>query len=182
LPGAVALGLLASLLAHAAVYGGDHAQGGSYHDAYFSLAIAGAACFALVLGYLALAGGHCCMGSILAARLARLLPPLPLLTAAASGWFALGESIEGRHPTAAMWLIATALAAASAVLRLLAGLFIRAIGAIAVAVLTRAFAPRLPKAHRFFTPPLRVRDAAYLGRRFARPPPHCAAHSGVPVL
>ncbi len=40
-PGALALGLLASLAAHAPLYGGGHAMGGTYHALILQAALAG---------------------------------------------------------------------------------------------------------------------------------------------
>jgi hypothetical protein len=171
LPGVIALGLLVSLLAHAAVYGGSHALGGSYDDLFQGLALAGVIGFVALVAQLAWAGRECCMGSVLASRLASVLPPLLPLAIAGGAWFAFGELIEGRHASAAVWIIALAVIAAAALVRYLAGLSIRAIAAIAIAGLERLFAPRLPQFVRLFEEPVRAHDDAHLAQRFARPPP-----------
>ncbi|MGA8535756.1 MAG: hypothetical protein WB615_16740, partial [Candidatus Tumulicola sp.] len=105
IPGALALGLLASLLAHAALYGGHHAMGGAYHDALSELAGAGGAGFAVLLAALAWTGSRVAAdGSILAARLGSRLPAIGPVAAAAGLWFALAERIEPRHGDAGLLL------------------------------------------------------------------------------
>ena len=52
-PGCLALGLSASLAAHAALYGGEHAIGGAYHALLVQIALAAALGFIALVGALA---------------------------------------------------------------------------------------------------------------------------------
>jgi hypothetical protein len=169
--GALGLGLLASLLAHAGLYGSDHSLGGDYHGALDALGLAALAAFGIAMANLAAAGRQCCVGSVLAARLKELVPDAPALFAASAAWFATGESIEGPHARASIWLVALLLAAATLAVRLVTGFLVHAIAAIAIAIFTRPFASRSPRAVRIFHRAPALRPVPYLGRRFARPPP-----------
>ena len=74
-PAALALGLLASMLAHGGLYGGEHAMGGGYHAALVQMALAGAVGLFLFFGLLAASGKNAVVdGSVLAARLLERLP------------------------------------------------------------------------------------------------------------
>jgi hypothetical protein len=169
---ALGLGLLASLLAHAGLYGSDHALGGGYHDGFDALALAGMLGLGFATLNLAWAGRECCcLGTVLAARLSRLIPNPLALFAATAGSFACGEFVEGSHARASTWLVVLVLAAAATLVRILAGFFVQAIAAITIAIITRTFAPRLPRAIRVFGRAPALAAVPYLGRRFARPPP-----------
>jgi hypothetical protein len=171
LPGAVGLGLLASLVAHAAIYGNEHAFGGNYNTTLLSLALAALLGFAFAVANLAWAGRDCCVGTILASRLAELVPPLPALALSASAWFTCGELIERAHAPAPFWLIAAALCAAAFGVRYFSKLLVRAVAAITIAIVARPFSARIFRAPRIFVVLTIARAATYLGRRFARPPP-----------
>lgn len=175
LPGAFALGLLASVLGHTAAYGNGHAMGGPYHGALLTLVDAGAGSFVLAAVALAWAGARgIADGSVLAGRLARYLPGLPLLTATTVGWYQLFESIEGAHSDDSVWLIGIALTAAVLFVRWIARSAIAAIAALVLAVFRREFARRSPIWMRSHERRLPNQGHRFTRKRFARPPP-CAA-------
>jgi hypothetical protein len=172
LPGALALGLVASLVAHALVYGDGHVQGGAYHDAFQGAAIGTGSAFVGFLIYLAFFRfGRCVQGSVVAARMRPLLPSPLVLTAAATIWFAVGESLEPAHAQAPLLLTAGTLALTALLTFSAALAAIEAIAAVAVAVLRQAFAQRRPLWARRPRSLTFVRRAAIVRRRFARPPP-----------
>ena len=82
-PGALALGLLASLGAHTALYGSSHEMGGAFHSELVSVAVAALGGLLVAFGALAWTGSrHAADGSVLAARLTGRLPGLaPVLVA-----------------------------------------------------------------------------------------------------
>ena len=101
LPGLAILGLLASLIAHAASYGGNHELGGAYHATLELLALVGAGAFAASIGAFAWLGARrYAEGSILAAALRPLVPSPGALAVSAGLWFGLIESLEPEHPLA----------------------------------------------------------------------------------
>ena len=104
-PGALALGLLASLMAHGGLYGGEHAVGGNYHGLLLQAAFAGAVGLFGFFALLALraARGRAVTGSVLAARLTERLPGYGMLCIAATAWYATAECLEPHH-AAASWL------------------------------------------------------------------------------
>jgi len=175
IPGALALGLLASLIAHAALYGRDHAMGGAYHDILIQLASAGAGGFMALLGALIWTGWRrAADGSVLAARLTSRLPGLAPLAAGTGFWFAVGERIEPRHADAGFVLtVAVVVAAAWAVLAL-ARRGVRLLAGAIIAILRSPFAQRAPGWIRRPRPAPIARRSPLLRRRFARPPPIAA--------
>lgn len=176
IPGALGLGLLASLIAHSALYRGDHAMGGAYHGALVELAVAGVIGFVAVLGALAWSGARAIAdGSVLAARLRPLVPHPGVLALATALWFGLGERIEPHHADVGLvpTLIAVALAA-FAVLTV-ARWCVRLLAASAIAFGRSRFARRTPRwVRRAASAPI-ARRTPPLRRRFARPPPVCNA-------
>lgn len=172
-PGALALGLLASLVAHGALYGGRHSMGGDYHSVLIQLALAGVVSLACFYGFLAWDGARAAVnGSVLAARLAARLPGFGPLFASAAIWYAAAELVEGHHHAGMPWIAATlVLAAASWVLKRLSRFALVVLAGAIVAVFGSPFAPRTPAWSRFtlFTRP--VRPILWARRRFARPPP-----------
>jgi len=178
-PGALALGLLASLGAHAVLYGGEHAMGGGYHGLLVQVAIAGA--LGLVVGLSALAwsaAGVIPDGTVLAARLRDRLPDFIALGAASAVWFGIAEAIEPHHAGAAPLATLLALAVAAWIVRQIAIFAVALLASVVFAVARFAFSTRTPGwARRPRTPALR---RVFFGarRRFARPPPivspHCA--------
>jgi len=167
------LGLLAALLAHTVSYGNNHVAGGSYHGVLELLALAGAGGFGAGVALLAwLGAARHADGSILAARLRPVLPDLPALAASATLWFAIIEGLEPEHPWhAPILLVAMALAATSIVLLLAARAVVGAIAAIVFAIARAPFVRRPACFRRRFAHRSSARRAAFVHRRFARPPP-----------
>ena len=171
-PGAIVLGLLASLFAHAALFGNDHAMGGAYSQTLAQTAIAGCAGLLAFLAALAWLGAkHAADGSVLVRRMATALPSLPAVVAAAGGWFVLGERIEPDHGAAPILLTVLALAAAAWVVRRLVEAVAGLLADAVIAVNSSLFAPRAPYWSRRAAPVPLLRRSPLLRRRFARPPP-----------
>jgi hypothetical protein len=176
IPGALAMGLVAALLAHAAVFGGGHAMGGAYHGLLLELSAAAMVAMAGAAAVVIRSGARFAAdGSILAARIVRLLPSLPLLVAASAGWFALGECIEPRHDAAPIAAIGAALILAAALLLAAARAVVGWFATAVVAIVRFGFAGRRPAVTvRPYLIPLAIPAAPTLRRRFARPPPTIA--------
>ncbi|MBV9718271.1 MAG: hypothetical protein JOZ77_03070 [Candidatus Eremiobacteraeota bacterium] len=171
-PGALALGLLAALAAHTALFGGEHAMGGTYHA--FLLQAALVAGLGLVVFFGALAwteSANATEGTVLAARLRERLPGLASTFAAALLWYLAAEMLEPHHagapPIAALLILAIA---AWLTLRL-AGATAIVLGGAAIAILRLSFAPRTPSWQRRATARPIARRRPLTRRRFARPPP-----------
>jgi hypothetical protein len=160
------------LVAHTALYGGEHAMGGAYNELLLEVAAVGATGFVAFLAALAWMGtGTTADGSILAARLRTQLPGLAPLTVAAGLWFLLGERVEAPHFGAGIVFILASLLAASWLLLALTRSAVRLLAGAIVAIVRDAFAPRTPAWFRPARRPLLVRRRPLLRRRFARPPP-----------
>jgi hypothetical protein len=171
-PGALALGLLASLAAHAALYGGDHAVGGAYHALVLQIALAGALGFVALVGALAWTqSGSSANGSVLAVRLRERLPGIGSVIPAAAAWFVAVEAIEPHHTGAPAIALLAALAAASYGALRLAHAITNALARAAFAIAREAFAPRAPAWRRRPRGRLIARPSLATCRRFARPPP-----------
>ncbi|HEY6326999.1 MAG TPA: hypothetical protein VIW73_10870 [Candidatus Cybelea sp.] len=171
-PGALALGLLASLGAHAALYGNEHAMGGGYHAAFVQVAIA--TVLGLFLGVSALAwsaAGRTPDGSVLAARLNDRIPSLAALAAATALWFGIAEAIEPQHAGAAALVTLFVLAVAAAIVRRIAVFAVAALARVVFAIARLAFSPRTPRWSRRPETPAPLRRILRGRRRFARPPP-----------
>ncbi|HEY9086352.1 MAG TPA: hypothetical protein VIN40_10530 [Candidatus Tyrphobacter sp.] len=172
IPGALALGLLASLLAHAAGYGGGHAMGGAYHEAFAALAAVGGLASALASVALAWAGaGSLLDGSILAARLRRTVPGWPATLAAAACWFTLAERLEPKHQATSRLFLIVALALAAWLLLALARAALSMLARIAIAVRKTRFALRATARVTLHRTAARTRTLLRCVRRYARPPP-----------
>jgi hypothetical protein len=164
--------LLASLVAHAAVYGGDHEAGGNYHVLLLEMAAAGAVALisaALIMGW---SGARSVLnGSVLAARLNARLPGfIPLLTASVL-CYATVECLEPHHADASPLATGLCLTAAAWVIATLCRWFCAVVAATMLRIAGAAFNPRTFiwfVAHPA-TPLSRQRLCAH--RRFARPPP-----------
>jgi hypothetical protein len=175
LPGALILGLLASIAAHAAV-SGDHAMGGAYHDLVVSTAFVAAASLVLVAGTLTwIHAGRLADGSILARALERLLPGLLPLIATTAGSYWMIESIEPVHRWTFAPLVAIAVVVAAWFVRSLTFALVRAIADFVVAIRRQSFAPRIPMWARPCAVPVVIQASPLLRRRFARPPPRPVA-------
>lgn len=170
-PGALALGLLASLVAHGALYGGEHSMGGDYHDTLVELALAAGIGLALFFAYLGWCNARFADGSVLAARLADRLPGFGSLFAAATLWYAAVEYLEPHHPGALRMAVLLVIAAACWLIRRFCRYALAVLAGAILAVLGNPFAPRAPSPARFtpFTPP--QPPMLWARRRFARPPP-----------
>ena len=172
LPGALALGLLASVIGHAAGYGNEHAMGGPYHGTFLTLAYAGVGVFLLAALAVAVASaGAAAEGTIVATRLRRWIPDTGVLALATSLWFGVAEVIEGSHATGTSLAIVAALLIAIVAVRAFALAVIAVISSIAIAIDTAAFAPRSYGRYLSLERPLAVPSIAHVRRLFARPPP-----------
>jgi hypothetical protein len=177
-PGALALGLLASLAAHAALFGGTHAMGGAYSGLLAQVATAG--CFGLVLCLAALAWSGSRLaaeGTILAARLRERLPGLPALFVSSSLWYAGAEAVEPHHAGVAPAVVVMTLAVAGWLALRLAQGIVGVLARAAIAIQKLAFTPRTPSTkRRLRLRPVR-RRSVWARRRFARPPPIAIARA-----
>ncbi len=174
LPGALILGLLASLAAHAAGFGEGHTEAGAYHNVLSILAFAGAG-GALVAAVCAAFGnlGTCAQGTILAARLCTWIPGSGAVALAGGVWFSFIESLEPAHGPASFFIIALAMLLAALTLRGLAVLTARLLATCAIAIARIATAPRVVFFIRCYAAPAIV--TPHLARRIVtRPPPRSA--------
>jgi hypothetical protein len=168
----LAFGLLASLAAHAALYGRSHAMGGGYHAVL--LQAAGLASLGVLFIFLTLtwSGLRASMaGSILAVRLRERLPSLWGVALCASLWYALAERIEPHHASAPAAALLVALAVASWLVLCVARGLLRLLAHAALAVSRLAFSPRAPTWQRRTWVHSVRRRTALVRRLFARPPP-----------
>jgi hypothetical protein len=164
--------LLAALIAHMAIFGGDHAMGGAYHALLLQIALCGGLSLLVFFAGLTWArSGGAADGSIVAARLRERLPRVSTVVAATAAWYVLAEGIEPHHATAPLLLAVVALAAASWIVSRFAATAIRALAAAVLAILGASFAPRAPSWARRPSPRPFVRRPLCVRRRFARPPP-----------
>jgi hypothetical protein len=171
-PGGIALGLFASLAAHAALYGGEHAIGGAYHALLMQIALAAAMGFIALVGAVAWTqSGNATDGSVLAARLRERLPGFGSVVAAAAACYVGVEAIEPHHAGApGITLLVTLAAASYAALRLARAItdaFARAV----IAISRTSFSPRVPAWRRRPRGRLIPRRSFLARRHFARPPP-----------
>jgi hypothetical protein len=171
-PGALILGLLASLAAHAALYGSGHAMGGDYHAVLVQAGLAGALCLLAFFGALAWNGSKgIADGSVVATRLEARLPGIGALFASTLLWYVAAEAIEPHHSPTSTLAAGVALAAAAWLLSRLARAFVALVAGAVIAVRRTRFSPRtFFWARRPARRPL-LRRAPLVRRRFARPPP-----------
>jgi hypothetical protein len=171
-PAALALGLLASLVAHVKLYGGEHAVGGAYHALLMDMALAAALGFAALAAALAWSQlGSTTDGSVIAGRLRERLPSVSVVFVAAAASYLVVEAIEPHHAGAPGLALLAALAVASYAAVLLAHALTGALARVVIEIARTSFSPRAPVwrrrprgqaiAHRWFL----------ARRRFARPPP-----------
>jgi hypothetical protein len=167
--------LLASLGAHAALYGGGHEMGGSYHALLLQAALAGSVTFLAFFGSLASDGAaHVTDGSVLASRLARRLPGLASLFAATSFWYVVAERIEPHHAGTPLVPSILALVGAAWIVLRLAKAIVQTLAGAVFAARRSPWAARTPRWIRR-APALPIaRRSPLLRRRFARPPPSVA--------
>jgi hypothetical protein len=174
-PGALALGLLASLAAHAALFGDEHAMGGAYHALLLQVALgAGLSLLVFLAGLAWSQRGVAADGSVLASRLRERLPGQQWVFAATAVWYAGAEAIEPHHASVSAAAAALVLAAAAWLVTRLAQAVARAFADIVIGVARIAFSPRAPSwQRRPRSRPLRRRFCS-ARRRYARPPPIAA--------
>jgi hypothetical protein len=171
-PGCLTLGLLASLAAHAALYGRGHAMGGEYHTLLLEAALAGGLSLLAFFGALAWGGSkHAADGSIVGARLQARLPGTGALFASALLWYGAAEAIEPHHLAATPLAAGIALALAAWVLACLARAFVRVVAGTVIAARRAHFSPRTFFWQRRAARRPLIRRAPLTRRRFARPPP-----------
>lgn len=172
LPGALVLGLLASLVAHAAIFGGEHAMGGAYNGLLVQLALVGALGISAALAAVAWGeAGRIADGSVLVARIGERLPALPALLGATCFWFALGERIEPEHAAASLLLTLLCLVVSAVLLGLAVRFTLRLLVGVTFTVSRPRFSGRSPAwVRRTQQQPITLRSPL-LRRRFARPPP-----------
>jgi hypothetical protein len=170
-PGVLALGLLASLAAHGALYRGEHAMGGSYHSLLVQAAAALSVSLLVLFGALAWSGSRAADGSVLAARLRDRLPNAFWILSAAAFWYTAAEAVEPHHVPASPVVVLVSLTIAAWVVLFLARGIIGALARAAIALLRSPFSPRAPSWRRRprLQPKRRRAPRAY--RRFVRPPP-----------
>jgi hypothetical protein len=173
-PGALALGLLASLAAHALLYGGEHAMGGAYHALLVQAALAGGVSLLAFFGALAWSESRAADGSVLAARLRERLPGLTSILPAAALWYAAAEAIEPHHADASPIASLLSLAVAAWLVLRLASWIVDALAGAVIAVLRASFSPRTPTWKRRPRSRPILRRALRARRLFARPPPIAA--------
>lgn len=152
------LGLPAALLAHALVFGGEHAAGGGTHALLFGLAAA--------FGFVATL-----FAAVAAARKFHVVAPRSICIApGAALWFAGIEISEHTH-TVPVALSALAILSASLIVRAVLYAFTHTVAAVAAALLcttTKRRGLRVPAFAREL--PRRI-SPAYRFRVFSRPPP-----------
>jgi hypothetical protein len=173
-PGVLALGLLASLAAHAVLYRGEHAMGGSYHSLLVQAAAGLSIGLLAFFGALAWSGKRAASGSVLAVRLQERLPGFFWILAATALWYAAAEAIEPHHAPASPTLVLVSLAAAAAAVLALAHSVVGALARAAIAILSSPFSSRAPSWNRRARPRPALRRAPRTYRRYVRPPPIAA--------
>jgi hypothetical protein len=171
-PGTLALGLLASLAAHAALFGGEHAMGGAYHALLMQGALGGTLSLVLFFGALAWTeAGRTSDGSVLAARLRERLPSVTSILPAAILFFGLAEAVEPHHAGASPIAVLLVLPLAAWFTGVLARGIIEAIAGAVIAAPRTPYTARAPSwKRRARVQPIRRRPL-WSRRRFARPPP-----------
>jgi hypothetical protein len=171
-PAALALGLLASILAHAGLYGGEHAMGGGYHALLLQAALAGGISLLVFFGLLAASGTNAAVnGSVLAARLIERLPGFGSLCLAAAAWYGVAEYLEPHHAAASLLAVPLSLAAAAWLIQLLSRAVVAILAGAVFAAWRAAFSPKTPVWFRRLHSPRPTRRILWTRRRFARPPP-----------
>ncbi|HEY1974947.1 MAG TPA: hypothetical protein VGG89_00190 [Candidatus Baltobacteraceae bacterium] len=174
LPGAIVLGLVAALVTHAVLFGGEHAWGGAYHSALLQFTLAAVTGLTAAAGALLWTGAACAAdGTVLAARMRSLLPGWFSVAVCGTGWYVLGECLETAHAGVPLLAVLAIVALSAWLVLRFAAIALRALAEIVLLVvrlldvqrqrrvafeLTRRIAPRYAQD-----------DKAW--RRFTRPPP-----------
>mgnify|MGYP001381482705 CR=1 FL=1 len=174
--GSLVLGLLVSLAAHVALFGGQHTVGGAYHAVLMQGTSAVTLGFVAFLGALAWALSRSSSdGSVLAARLREQLPGLGSVVASAASWYAGIEAIEPHHLGAPVIELLVVLIAASYLVLLLARAMTDTFAHAAITISRTSFSPRVPAWRRRPRERVLARHSFQARRRFARPPPVAVA-------
>jgi hypothetical protein len=155
------------------IFGNSHAAGGSFHEVLLDGVLVATACFLVLLGALAWRAGPTVLnGSVLAGRIAKIIPGNVVLAGGAALWFTGIEALEPSHAGGSAVLTVVALIVAAALTGYAVRAIVRALAAVSFACsatafvpLATVFVPRRPIGTAF----LWRRLAAH--RRFARPPP-----------
>ena len=170
--GAAVLGLLSSLIAHQALFGGSHAMGGAFSGAILGSAEVLCAGFLTLLALTSLfAAKRVAVGSVLAKRTAELLPRYPELLAFAGLWFTLGERLEAEHAMPGLPFVVAALTLCALVVSAVARWLVRILAHAVLSIVSPGHVLRSLTAIRSATPVVRVYQAPQLRRQFVRPPP-----------
>ncbi|MBV8147774.1 MAG: hypothetical protein JO092_01640 [Candidatus Eremiobacteraeota bacterium] len=171
-PGALVLGLVAALVGHAALFGGEHAIGGAYHSLLLQVAAAAGFGFGGALGALLWSGARFAAdGSVLATRIAAHLPGLPGVAVSTALWFSLGERLEPHHAGTPLAFALVALLGAAALILGIARALVRWIAHIAFAISRAKTCGAVVRARADTNGPVFRAQRDATGRRFARPPP-----------
>lgn len=152
-------------------------MGGAYHVELLTLALAGLGGFLTAFGALAWSGRHTADGSVLAARLGRLVPGFFPVLAATAVCFLAGERLEAHHAAAGTLPLLAALAVAAALLLALARGVVKLIAGAAIAVARRPYVLRPTPWLLRAEPALVLVPAPQLRRRYTRPPPAANARA-----
>lgn len=177
-PSCLALGLFASLIAHAALYGGEHAIAGGYHTLLTRVVTVAALGFFALLGALVWTqSGSTTDGSVLAARLRDRLPGTGCVMASAAAWYGGVEALEPHHAGAPAIALLGSLAVASYVALRLARTVTDVVARAAIAIVHTRFSLRSPAWRRRLRERLIPLRPFSTRRRFARPPPLALAFS-----
>lgn len=163
---APALGLPAALLAHALVFGADHAIAGALQFAVFA---AGGLFFLIAAS---LHTSSAIQGSIAASRVRLAAPGFVALLCSGGAWFALIEWCEPRHGIAPV-AVAAALALACLLIILAMRSFAAFVAHVTLTIVRGSVPVRAPQftISRVFEPVLSSQSLAHAVRRFSRPPP-----------
>ena len=173
-PGALALGLLASIGAHAVIFGDEHVMGGAFHGLLVQIALVAGGGLLAFFSALAWGQASAADGSIVAARLRERLPGVVPVLFCAALWYAGAESLEPRHEAASPAAMLLVLAALSWLVLRLAGLVAGILAGAIFAAARARFAARAPVWARRARPQVASQRTRLARRLFARPPPIAA--------
>lgn len=172
IPAGLALGLIASLIAHVALYGRQHAVGGTYHALLMQISSTAVLAFIALLGALAWSQSrNLADGRALATFLRERLPSLGTVVTSGAAWYAGVEAIEPHHAGASGFALLAALGAASYALLHLARAMADTFAHAAIMISRTSFSPAVPAWRRRPRERVVARHSIQARRRFARPPP-----------
>ncbi len=125
-------------------------------------------------GALLWSGARCAAdGTVLAARLRKLVPSWRAVAASAACWFVLGERLETAHSGVPLLAVVVALALAAWLVLRLASIALRALAGFVFAIVRGAFNQKRLSFDfvRREAPHYAADDKGLWWRRFSRPPP-----------